>query len=301
MKKVILVLALLGLVRDLSAQQNNTMLQIKGSDTMVNTVQVLAEKYMAKNPGKKVSVTGGGSGTGIAALQNGTCNIANSSRDIKPNEITLIKTKTLKEPVQIVLAVDGLSVIVSKTNKIKQLTIEQLGRIYRGEVTNWKEVGGADAPISLYGRQANSGTYDFFRDHVVKANYSKRVKEMNGNAQIVESVKNANKASGIGYVGAGYVQNSKNVKVLSIAKATNEKAYQPTKSNVLKGTYPISRNLYQYISGNVTTAEKDFIVFELSTEGQKIIAEEGFFPIKKEDKKKNALALGIKTKAAKKS
>jgi phosphate transport system substrate-binding protein len=299
MKKLILVLTL-AFGGNLFAQPSATMLQIKGSDTMVNTVQVLAEKYMAKNPDKKVSVTGGGSGTGIAALQNGTCNIANSSREIKVNETALVRSKTLKEPLQIVIAVDGLSVIVSKKNKINQLTMEQIGKIYRGEVTNWKEVGGSDTPISLYGRQANSGTYDFFREHIVKADYSKQVKEMNGNAQIVEAVKNANKASGIGYVGAGYTQNSKNVKVLSIAKATNEKGYKPTRENVLSGLYPISRNLYQYISGNVTAVEKDFLVFELSPEGQKIIAEEGFFPIKKEDKEKNAMALGIKAKAARK-
>lgn len=296
MKKLILVSVLM-FTANIFAQQGNT-LQIKGSDTMVNTIQVLAEKYMAKNPTQKVAVTGGGSGTGIAALQNGTCNIANSSREIKANEREIIKAKTQKDPKQIVVAVDGLSVIVSKNNKLNTLTIDQLGKIYRGEVTNWKEVGGANTPISLYGRQPNSGTFDFFREHVVKADYSKQVKEMNGNAQIVESVKNSNKASGIGYVGAGYTQNAKDVKVLSIAKATGEKAYKPTRDNVLKGFYPISRNLYQYVGADVTETEKNFLAFELSPEGQKIITEEGFFPVKKDDNEKNALAL--KT-AAKKS
>jgi len=266
---------------------NKPMIQIKGSDTLVNAVQVLAEKYMAKNPGKVLSVTGGGSGTGIAALLNGTCSIADSSREMKDKEKSMAKDKVN----EIVVGIDGLSVIVNKKNKVSTLTIEQLGKIYRGEVTNWKELGGSNTPISLYGRQPNSGTFDFFREHVVKADYSKQVKEMNGNAQIVESVKTA--VSGIGYVGAGYTQNSKEIKVLAISAKTGEKAYKPTFTNVETKLYPISRPLYQYVSGNISEDVKSFLAYEVSSEGQKIMTEEGFFPINEKQKESNYALLGI--------
>ncbi len=277
---------------------NKPMIQIKGSDTLVNAVQVLAEKYMAKNPGKVLSVTGGGSGTGIAALLNGTCSIADSSREMKDKEKSMAKDKIS----EIVVGIDGLSVIVNKKNKVSTLTLEQLGKIYRGEVTNWKEVGGSNTPISLYGRQPNSGTFDFFREHVVKADYSKQVKEMNGNAQIVESVKSA--VSGIGYVGAGYTQNSKDIKVLAVASKTGEKAYKPTFTNVETKLYPISRPLYQYTSGNISEDVKSFLAYEVSAEGQKVVTEEGFFPINDKQKESNYALLGItmektKTKGAK--
>ena len=274
--------------------QNSSMIQIKGSDTLVNTVQVLAEKYMAKFPGKTISVTGGGSGTGIAALLNGTCDIANSSREMKDKEKTTAKGKIN----EIVIGVDGLSVIVNKKNKVNTLTLEQLGKIYRGEVTNWKEVGGINAPISLYGRQPNSGTFDFFREHVVKADYSKQVREMNGNAQIVESVKSA--VSGIGYVGAGYTQDAKEIKVLSISKAIGEKAYKPSSVNVEKKLYPISRPLYQYTSGDIKEDIKAFLVYELSAEGQKIVTDEGFFTISSAQKEADYALLGMKVEKTEK-
>ena len=305
MKKIILALMMVAGVStfaqaatDDTSTTNKPMIQIKGSDTLVNAVQVLAEKYMAKNPGKVLSVTGGGSGTGIAALLNGTCSIADSSREMKDKEKSMAKDKVT----EIVVGIDGLSVIVNKKNKVSTLTLEQLGKIYRGEVTNWKEVGGSNTPISLYGRQPNSGTFDFFREHVVKADYSKQVKEMNGNAQIVESVKSA--VSGIGYVGAGYTQNSKDIKVLAVASKDGEKAYKPTFTNVETKLYPISRPLYQYVSGTISQDVKDFLAYEVSAEGQKVVTEEGFFPINDKQKESNYALLGItmektKTKGAK--
>jgi phosphate transport system substrate-binding protein len=291
MKKLIAVLAL-SFTGTLFAQQEvaKPMLQIKGSDTMVNAVQVLAEKYMAKNPGKAVSVTGGGSGTGVAALLNSTCDIANSSRDLKDKEKESAKSKVN----EFVIANDGISIIVSAKNKVNKLTIEQLGKIYRGEITNWKEVGGANTAINMYGRQPNSGTYDFVREFVVKADYAKSVKEMNGNAQIAEAVKSSNNASGIGYVGAGYTKDAKGIKVLKIAKTTKDIAYFPTQINVLKGLYPISRPLYQFVSGDIKENVKELILFELSSEGQKIITEEGFFTINNKQKETNNVLLGIK-------
>ncbi|MEI6092347.1 MAG: phosphate ABC transporter substrate-binding protein [bacterium] len=292
MKKVFLVLTMMLFCTQVFAKANN-MIQVKGSDTLVNTIQVMAEKYMAKNPGKAISVTGGGSGTGISALLNGTCDIANSSRNIKDKEKASAKSKVN----EITVGIDGLSVIVNSGNSISSLTIDQLGKIYRGEVKNWKEIGGSDTPISLYGRQPNSGTYDFFREHVVKADYSKQVREMNGNAQIVESVKAT--VSGIGYVGAGYTKDAKDIKILSIAKTAGEEAYKPTYSNVENKLYPIARPLFQYISGEITEEVKNFLAYELGPEGQKIMTQEGFFPINDKQLAVNSALLGIKIESTK--
>lgn len=269
--------------------QTKGVLQIKGSDTMVNTVQELAEKYMLKNKGKKISVTGGGSGTGIAALINGTCDIANSSRDIKDKEKTAAKG-TVNE---IALAIDGLSIIVNKNNSVHELSLPQLAQIFKGEIKNWKELGGKDEKISLYGRQANSGTYDFFIEHILnKTDFSGDVKQMNGNAQIVEAVKNSKSA--IGYVGSGYVKDSSNVTVLYISTVKGAKAYAPTKLNISSKKYPISRPLYQYIKGTISKDVKDFLMYELGPEGSKLMEEHGFFPISKVQKTSNNKVLGIK-------
>lgn len=137
-------------------------IQIKGSDTIINLAQKLAEEYMIKNPGTRIAVTGGGSGTGIAALINKKCNIANSSRAINSKEIETA-TAAGVSPSRVVIAIDGLSVIVNSANPVTRLTMDQIGAIYRGEIKNWSEVGGSDMPINLYGRQSNSGTYGFFR------------------------------------------------------------------------------------------------------------------------------------------
>ena len=288
MKKINLMLVLMFFTSGAFAQTKGV-LQIKGSDTMVNTVQQLAENYMLKNKDKKVSVTGGGSGTGIAALINDNCDIANSSRDIKEKE-KLAANGNVNE---IVLAIDGLSIIVNKSNGVNELSIAQLGQIFKGEITNWKELGGKDLKISLYGRQANSGTYDFFIEHILnKADFSKKVKQMNGNAQIVESVKRS--VSAIGYVGSGYVKNSKDVKVLNISKVKGEKAYAPNKINISNNMYPISRPLYQYIKGNLSEDIKKFISYELGPEGLKLMEDHGFFPISKTQKNYNNKVLGIK-------
>ena len=157
---------------------------------------------MKKNPDVNIAVTGGGSGTGIAALINKTTDIANSSRELSPKEEEAAKSAGV-QPFRIIFATDGISVVTHPANPISKLTLEQLGKIFKGEITNWKEVGGKDAKISLYGRQSNSGTYVFFREFVVKADYSPHMKAMNGNAQIVEAIKKDK--DGIGYVAVGYV------------------------------------------------------------------------------------------------
>jgi len=260
-------------------------IQIKGSDSEVNLVQRLAEVFMQKNPGVNIAVTGGGSGTGIAALINKTTDIANSSRDLSPKEEEEAK-KAGVQPFRIIFATDGISVVTHPANPISKLTLEQLGKIFKGEITNWKEVGGKDAKISLYGRQSNSGTYVFFREFVVKADYSPHMKAMNGNAQIVEAMKKDQ--DGIGYVAVGYVVNEKDevmpgIKIINIAKDGKSEAYSPAKmENVMSKKYPITRPLNQYTNGRPSGKLYDFIKFELSKEGQEIVRKEGFFPVQKD-------------------
>jgi phosphate transport system substrate-binding protein len=265
------------------------MLQIKGSDTLINLVQRLAEEYMEKYPGEYIAVTGGGSGTGIAALINGKCDIANASRLMKSKEVEQANGRGV-DPKRVVIAMDGLSVIVHKDNPVDRLTMDQIGKIFRGEVTNWREVGGKDAPITLYGRQSNSGTFVFFRDAVLKADYSQKMNRMNGNAQIVEAVRQD--VSGIGYVGVGYVKDVQGLTVLKVASSAKADYASPlSTSDVKSGKYPIARPLNQYINGSPQGKVKAFLDFELSAEGQRIVEEEGFFQVPQEYEEFNAKSL----------
>lgn len=286
LKKIILHGALcLGLAAaplGLTPGQRQKMVQIKGSDTMVNLVQILAEEYMAKKPGAALAILGGGSGTGISGLINGTCEIASSSREWRQKEIDLAWEKGVN-PRLFVVAVDGLSIIVNEKNMVEKLTIAQLGAIYRGEIKSWKAVGGQDVPVSLYGRQSNSGTYVFMQEHVLgNKNYSTDMKEMNGNAQIIEGV--LQDKGGVGYVGVGYILEGgkvkKGLKVLDIAQDEKSLALSPLeKANVDSGNYPVARPLYLATSGKPAAAAADFIRFVVSPEGQKIVEREGFFTI----------------------
>ncbi len=282
MKKIIIIaLILLGFNIENSFSQN--VIQIKGSDTIVNLAQKLAEVYMEKNPNAALAVTGGGSGVGIAALLAKRIDIADASREMKDKEYASAKENGVV-PFEIPIAVDGLSVVINAANPIKSLTMGQIGAIYRGEITNWQELGGANMPISLYGRQPNSGTYVFFQEHVLgNKNYSPKMKQMNGNAQIIESLKTDK--GGIGYVGVAYALDEHGkvmpeLCVLDVAKDAQSKPVTPLISeNVKSGLYPVSRPLYQYTNGKPTGEVLNFIKFELSAEGQKIVEEQGFYPI----------------------
>lgn len=268
---------------------SNEYIQIKGSDTEVNLVQRFAETYM-KDIDVSISVTGGGSGTGISALINGQVDIADASRTMKEAEIKQARNNDI-EPVRAVIAMDGLSVITHTANPIKELTMKEIGKIFRGEITNWKQLGGQDLEISLYGRQSNSGTFVYFRDKVLKSDYSADMKRMNGNAQIVEAIKSDQ--AGIGYVGVGYVTDDegnevKGLNIINVAKTETAKAVSPLKpENVKSGDYPLARPLNQYFDGQPEGAILDFVKFELSEEGQKIAVEEGFYPVSPEFKKLN--------------
>jgi phosphate transport system substrate-binding protein len=259
------------------------MIQIKGSDTLVNLVQILAEQYMDKNPGTAIAVLGGGSGTGITGLINGTCDIADHSREWKQKEYDQAWEKGVK-PRSFIVAVDGLSIVVNAQNPLDQLTMAQVGAMYRGEVKNWKAVGGPSQAVSLYGRQSNSGTYVFMQEFVLgNKNYSTDMKEMNGNAQIIEGV--IADAGGIGYVGVGYLydenhQIRKGIKVLKISKEPNGAGFLPTnKAAIESGDYPISRPLYMATNGKPKGDIAAFLGWIVGPEGQAIVEREGFFTI----------------------
>ena len=263
--------------------QKQKMVQIKGSDTMVNLVQILAEEFMAKNPGTALAVMGGGSGTGITAIINQTCDIANHSREWKQKEIDLAWEKGV-QPRFFAIAVDGLSVIVNASNPIDRLTVAEVGSLYRGEIKNWKALGGPDKAVSLYGRQSNSGTYVFFQEHVLNNKpFSTDVKEMNGNAQIIEGT--IQDEGAVGYVGVGYLfdkdgQIRPGLKVINISKTKDGQAFAPTdKKAVDSGDYPISRPLFQATSGKPTGLAAAFIRFEIGPEGQKIAEREGVYAV----------------------
>lgn len=280
MKKLMLVILLILGLGSISTASAEDMIQIKGSDTLINLVQRLAEVYMERNPGSYIAVTGGGSGTGIAALINNKCDIANSSRLMKDSEISQASEQGMSVH-RVVVAVDGLSVITNPNNSVDKLTVDQIGAIFRGEIVNWKDVGGSDMPITLYGRQSNSGTYIFFMEDILKGDYSQKMNHMNGNAQIVEAVKTD--VSGIGYVGVGYVSDNPEVTIVKVAsRAGAEYASPLVDADVQSGKYPVSRPLNQYIHGNLSPATKAFLAFELSPEGQAIVKEEGFFTISQE-------------------
>ncbi|MFM9826848.1 phosphate ABC transporter substrate-binding protein PstS family protein [Flavobacterium sp.] len=248
---------------------------IKGSDTMVILSQQWAEAYMKKHPETTIQVTGGGSGVGIAALINGSTEIANSSRPIKPAELEKIKAKYNKNSIEIACAKDGLSVFLNKGNTVSELTVEQIGAIFSGKITNWKKVGGADAEIQLYGRESSSGTFEFFKEHVVKTDFSPSCQTLPGTAAIVNAVKK-DKYS-IGYGGAAYAEDVKDCKVKKDAKS---KGVLPTEATVRNKTYPISRYLYMYMKSKPTGETKKFIDWILSSEGQKMIVTVGYFPVK---------------------
>jgi phosphate transport system substrate-binding protein len=285
MKKTIVIIALsLALLGSLLlATPARKMIQIKGSDTMVNLVQILAEEYMGKTPGSAIAVLGGGSGTGITGLINQTCDIADHSREWKPKEIDQAWEKGVT-PKFFVVAVDGLSIVVNDKNPIDQLTMAQVGALYRGDIKNWKALGDYQKPVSLYGRQSNSGTYVFMQEFVLgNKNYSADMKEMNGNAQIIEGI--LQDESAVGYVGVGYLydenhQIRKGLKVLKISKEANGSGYLPTdKAAVDSGTYPISRPLFMATNGKPKADIAQFLAWIVGPEGQAIVEREGFFTI----------------------
>ncbi len=248
---------------------------VKGSDTMVILAQKWAEVYMKSNPNAAIQVTGGGSGVGISALINGATDIANASRKMKPTEKEKLKARYNTLGVEVACAKDGITIYLHPTNKVKELTVEQLGKIFRGEIKNWKEVGGADAEIKLYGRENSSGTYVFFQENVVMGDYAANCQTLPGTAAVVNAVKKD--PNGIGYGGAAYAEG---IEICKVKKDANSPAYAASTETIAKNQYPITRYLFMYLRNRPTGEMKKYIDWILSPEGQKLVVEMGYFPVK---------------------
>jgi phosphate transport system substrate-binding protein len=260
---------------DSPAGQNQT-ITVKGSDTMVLLGQRWAENYMKAHPNTTVQVTGGGSGTGIAALINGTTQICQSSRPMKAEEKESLKTQRNSETVEIPVALDALAVFVNESNPVKSLTMEQLSKIYLGEITNWSQVGGKAGNIVMYGRENSSGTYAYFKEHVLaNKDFPANYQALPGTAAVINAV--TKDSLGIGYGGIGYATG---VKLIPIAKDANSPPVEPSEANVHDNSYPISRFLFWYVAGEPAGAVKEFTDWVLSPEGQKVISDVGYYPLK---------------------
>lgn len=272
MKKVIfLVVVMFGLVSTSAFSQ-----RIKGSDTCLPLTQKEAERFMNKNKAARVTVTGGGSGVGISALREGTTDIAMSSRKMKFDE--KIKLQEAKKNVkEIIIGYDALAIIVHPSNKVNDLTREQLEAIFTGKIKNWKEVGGIDAKIVAYSRETSSGTYEFFKESVLKnKNYMNGILSMPATGAIIQSVSQTKGA--IGYVGLAYL--NKEVKALNVSYDNGKTLVKPTIANASNRSYPIVRPLFYYYEQKSEAEVKTFIDYVLSDEGQTIVKEVGYIPIK---------------------
>ncbi len=282
-KRLLFVLIVVTFATSAFAAKAKNLIQVKGSDTMVNLGQAWAEKYMEKNPTNFVAVTGGGSGTGLSSLISGTCDIAMSSRNIKEKEISLAKQKGIN-PNEIKVALDGLAVVVNPNNPVSKLTIDQLAAIFTGRVANWKELGGKNEKIVILSREVNSGTHVYFKEHVLRKNEPNSKEEFAPSALMLSSSQAiadevAGNPAAIGYYGMGYI--SKKQKPLHIAKDEKSEYEAPTIENVINGKYPISRPLFLYTNGMPEGAVKNFIDFALSKEGQDIVLVTDFVPVNK--------------------
>jgi phosphate transport system substrate-binding protein len=257
-------------------------IQNKGSDTLVNVALAWAENYRLVEPDVSIAVTGGGSGTGIASLINGTVDIANASREMKESEYEDARANGI-EPVEFVVAIDALAVIVHPDNPVSELTIEQLSYIYTGEITNWQQVGGNDAAIVLLSRETNSGTHVYFLEEVVRRGdgenssiFAPQTILMPSSVGITSELRR--NPNSIGYDGLGYVD-PEHEKILAVAGDSRSPFVLPSVETALDGSYPLSRNLYMYTAGEPSGAIADYLNWILSLDGQEIVVELGFVPI----------------------
>lgn len=271
MKKFALLVALAAMVSTSAMAQ-----RVKGSDTVLPLTQKLTEGFTKLRPSARVMVTGGGSGVGISALQSGTTDIAQASRRVKFSERQKIQGggQTLRE---VTIAYDALAIVVHPANKVGRLTREQLEGIFTGKITNWKQLGGEDLKIVPYARETSSGTYEFFREVVLKnKNYMSGIMSMPATGVIIQSVSQTKGA--IGYVGLAYL--SDKVKGIAVSFDGGKSFVQPSVDNAKKKTYPVVRPLYYYYKASAEREVKPFVDYALSLEGQKVVAEVGFIPIR---------------------
>lgn len=266
---------ILGMIlASMGAYGKSSVVQIKGSDTILNTSQAIVEEYMKTNKKARIAVTGGGSGVGIASLINKTADIAMASRSIKNSEIEALKNEGINVD-EVVLGYDGITVIINHENHIKNLDMKTLAGIFSGEITNWKELGGDDAKIVVLSRDSSSGTHAYFKEEVLRGGDSKSLIEygqetlyMPSNQAILQEVANSKYA--IGYIGMGYMNDT--VDSLAI------NGVKPTFDTVADKTYPIAREVYWYVDSNRDGVTKDVVEFATSNKGQEIVREEGFVP-----------------------
>ncbi len=280
MRKSLIVLSMLVLAVGMVTAGTNV--TIKGSDTLVRLGQRWAEEYMKIDDGVVVQVSGGGSGTGIAALLNGGTDICEASRDMKEKEYRLAERKGIK-PYRVSVALDGIAVFSNESNPVSSLSFAQLKGIYTGSVTNWKEVGGADAKIILYGRENNSGTYAFFKKQVLnREDFSDYTQTLPGTAAVVNAV--SRDKNGIGYGGIAWATG---VKFVAVAKDEDSPAVMPSVASISNGSYPISRDLYWFFNGKPTGELKKLVNWALSPEGQKVAEKIDYVPLSQERAEEN--------------
>ncbi len=273
--KMILLLILCEYV---SCTSNKETIKIKGSDTEVNLSVQLAEAFHIEQPKLFISISGGGSGLGIASLLNGTADVANSSRRMKPSELALFKQKNILID-SFIFAQDAIAFVVSKDIPIDHISIETLKAILSGRIKNWNEITMVNQKINIYGRQSNSGTHEFIK-RKLQIEFSNNAKEMNGNAQILEAIKYDH--SGIGYVGAGYISRDTNsvLKVLYVSEHDSSLPVSPLDADqIAKGNYYFQRPLYQYYNVSNYDKIKHLLAFEQHTVGMNIIQQAGYYPI----------------------
>ncbi len=264
-----------------------TVIQNIGSDTMVNLAQAWAEEYAMVEPSASVEVSGGGSGTGVAALINGTADIANCSRRMEPDEIAKVKAASGQDPKLNIVGYDALAIFVHKDNPLEEIAIEQLAAIYseKGAVRSWSDLG-AQIPgcgsnkMILVSRQSNSGTYHYFREAILgkKADFKLGTLDLHGSKDVVELVSRT--PCSIGYSGMGYA--TPHVKMLRVARKPGDPSFAPNVENTQKGAYPISRPLYMYTRGEPKDAVKKYLDWINTEPGQMIILVSGYVPRSKE-------------------
>jgi phosphate transport system substrate-binding protein len=274
------------------AQSRNV--TIKGSDTMVLLGQRWAETYMKKTPGVTIQVTGGGSGVGIAALINGSTDIAESSRAMKDTEKAQVKQLRGQDAFELPVALDGLAVYVSEKNPLTEISVPQLKKIYTGLAKNWKDVGGNDERIILYGRENSSGTYAYFKEHVLEnADYYPTVQTLPGTAAVINAV--SKDTRGIGYGGIAY---AKGVKALKVKKDDKSPAVEPSLENVQKNLYPISRFLYWYLAGQPKGETALLSAWVTTKDGQSVVEDVGYYPLAPDQLAKSAALVAAKGSGA---
>ncbi len=256
-------------------------IQDVGSDTMVNLALAWAETYQAQHPDVRIAITGGGSGTGIAGLVNGTVDIANASRQMKPEEMEAAQANGIT-PVNHVVARDAIAVVVHPSNSVDRLTLQQLSDIFSGRITNWSEVGGEDHPIVLLSRESNSGTHVYFLEHVVRLGDKHATTLFSPDTLLMPSSEGISaevrqNPNVIGYDGLGYV--TPDQKTVAVAAGPGEPFVLPSIETVNSGAYPIARDLYMYTAGEPQGAIADYLAWICSPEGQAIVGELGFVPL----------------------